>query len=206
MSNPSEINGGSAVAMVGKDCIAIASDLRLGLQSVSVAGNFEKVFRYDSVFVALTGLATDVQTVSTEFRKRHALYTMTEEREMEPETAGHLVSSMLYQRRFAPWFVGPLVAGINSKTGDPFICSFDSIGALDISKDFVVTGTATDQLYGMAESLYEPDLGPDQLFETIAQTLMCAADRDALSGWGGVVYIYEKSGKVTRKLLKTRQD
>lgn len=38
-----ELNGGSVVAMIGKDCVAIASDLRLGQQSVSLADKFEKV-------------------------------------------------------------------------------------------------------------------------------------------------------------------
>merc|ERR1712230_220941 len=34
MSSPFSINGGACVAMVGKDCVAIACDLRLGLQSL----------------------------------------------------------------------------------------------------------------------------------------------------------------------------
>jgi 20S proteasome subunit beta 3 len=38
-----EYNGGSVVAMIGKDCVAIASDLRLGQQQVGVAMNFDKV-------------------------------------------------------------------------------------------------------------------------------------------------------------------
>jgi hypothetical protein len=38
-----EMNGGSVVAMVGKDCVAIASDLRLGSGAVGLASNFEKV-------------------------------------------------------------------------------------------------------------------------------------------------------------------
>ena len=38
-----EINGGSVVAMLGKDCVAIATDLRLGNQSIGVAHNFDKV-------------------------------------------------------------------------------------------------------------------------------------------------------------------
>jgi 20S proteasome subunit beta 3 len=38
-------NGGSVVAMVGKDCVAIASDMRLGQQAIGVAHNFEKVSR-----------------------------------------------------------------------------------------------------------------------------------------------------------------
>ncbi len=30
---------------------------------------------------------------------------------------------------------------------------------------------------------------PEELFETISQALLNAVDRDALSGWGGVVHI-----------------
>lgn len=40
-----ELNGGSVIAMVGKDCVAIACDLRLGNQALTVACNFEKVSR-----------------------------------------------------------------------------------------------------------------------------------------------------------------
>lgn len=36
-------NGGSVIAMAGKDCVAIASDLRLGSQSLGISSNFEKV-------------------------------------------------------------------------------------------------------------------------------------------------------------------
>ena len=31
--------------------------------------------------------------------------------------------------------------------------------------------------------------GPDDLFECISQALLNAVDRDAVSGWGGVVHI-----------------
>lgn len=34
---------GSTVAMVGSNCVAIACDLRLGNQALTVATNFEKV-------------------------------------------------------------------------------------------------------------------------------------------------------------------
>ena len=36
-------NGGSVISMAGKDCVAIASDLRLGAGAMTVAMNFEKV-------------------------------------------------------------------------------------------------------------------------------------------------------------------
>lgn len=212
--------------MVGKDCVAIACDLRLGMQSLTVSNNFPKIFNYaPSTFLGLTGLATDVNTVSDLFRYKVNMYRLREERNIAPQTFANLVSSSLYERRFGPFFVSPVVAGINETTNQPFICGFDSIGCIDFAKDFIVSGTASDQLFGTCEGLWEPGLvrsllalsrvrwlsnisakqSPDDLFETISQALLSAVDRDALSGWGAQVYIIEKD-KVTKRLLKGRQD
>lgn len=126
------------------------------------------------------------------FRYRVNMYTIKEEREIEPETFAHLVSSTLYEHRFGPYFIEPVMAGI-SKTPSggikPFIAATDLIGCLNFAKDFVVAGTASTKLYGVAEGLWEPDLGPEDLFETISQTLMNAVDRDAYSGWGCIVHV-----------------
>lgn len=202
--------------MVGKDCVAIACDLRLGLQALTVSNNYPKIFPFSApntstaassstVYLGLTGLATDITTVSDLLRYKVNLYRLREERSPSPRTFAHLISSSLYERRFGPWFVSPVVAGIDGKTGQPFICGFDSIGCIDFAKDFIVSGTASDQLFGTCEGLWEPDLGPDELFETISQALLNAVDRDALSGWGAHVYVIEKD-KVTKRLLKGRQD
>lgn len=145
--------------MVGKDCVAIACDLRLGLQALTVSNNFPKIFSYGSaVYLGLTGLATDVSTVSDLFRYKVNMYRLREERAISPTTFANLVSSSLYERRFGPYFVSPVVAGLDPKTGKPFICGFDSIGCIDFAKDFIVSGTATEQLFGMCENLWEPDL------------------------------------------------
>lgn len=90
--------------------------------------------------------------------------------------------------RFGPYFVEPIVAGLG-KDNKPFICAMDLIGCINFAKDFVVSGTAGSNLYGMCESLWEPDLEPEDLFETISQALLNAQDRDALSGWGAVVHV-----------------
>jgi len=144
--------------MVGKDCVAIACDLRLGLQALTVSNNFPKIFNYGDVYLGLTGLATDVTTVSEVMRFKYNMYRLREERDMAPETMANLVSTTLYEKRFGPWFITPIVAGINKTTGKPFICSFDSIGCIDFSHNFAVGGTASDQLFGTCEGLWEPDL------------------------------------------------
>lgn len=56
------------------------------------------------------------------------MYRLREERDIEPETMANLVSSSLYEKRFGPYFVSPVIAGLNQRTGKPFICGFDSIG------------------------------------------------------------------------------
>jgi 20S proteasome subunit beta 3 len=151
-------DGGACVAMVGKDCVAIACDLRLGLQALTVSNNFPKIFNYGDVYLGLTGLATDVQTVSELFRYKVNMYRLREERQISPQTMANLVSSSLYEKRFGPYFISPVIAGINHTTGKPFICGFDSIGCIDFAKDFIVSGTASDQLFGTCEGLWEPDL------------------------------------------------
>lgn len=97
------------------------------------------------------------------------------------------------------------VSSCEDKQADEKSHRFDSIGCIDFAKDFIVAGTASDQLFGTCEGLWEPDLEPEDLFETISQALLNAVDRDALSGWGAYVYIIEKD-KVTKRLLKGRQD
>lgn len=120
------------------------------------------------------------------------MYTIKEEREIDVKTFTHLVSSTLYEKRFGPYFCEPLIAGL-SKTASggfkPFIAGCDLIGCINFAKDFVVSGTASNELFGVAEGLWEPDLEPEDLFETISQTLMNAVDRDTFSGWGAIVHI-----------------
>lgn len=109
--------------MVGKDCVVIACDLRLGLQALTVSNNFPKIFPFgSSTYLGLTGLATDVSTVSELFRYKVNMYRLREERDISPRTFANLVSSSLYEKRFGPWFISPVVAGLDSKTGKPFIC------------------------------------------------------------------------------------
>lgn len=120
------------------------------------------------------------------------MYTIKEEREIEPQAFTQLVSSTLYERRFGPYFIEPVVAGmqkIPSGGYEPFIAAMDLIGCINFAKDFVVAGTASEKLFGVAEGLWEPELEAEDLFETISQTLLNALDRDAFSGWGAVVHL-----------------
>ena len=50
--------------MVGKNCFAIASDRRLGVQLQTVATDFQRIFKiHDKLFLGLSGLGSDAQTL-----------------------------------------------------------------------------------------------------------------------------------------------
>uniref|UniRef100_A0A8D8VPT1 Proteasome subunit beta n=1 Tax=Cacopsylla melanoneura TaxID=428564 RepID=A0A8D8VPT1_9HEMI len=199
-------NGGSIVAMTGKNCVAIACDKRFGIQGTALADNFQKIFQVGPhMFVGLPGLGTDTQTVYQKIRFRQNLYELKENRKMSPKVLLSMISNMLYERRFGPYFVEPMVIGLDPETAEPIIGNMDLIGCVNIPSDFVVGGPSSDQLYGMCETLWEPNLEPDDLFETIAQALVNACERNAVSGWGAVVYIVEQD-KVTVRHVKTRMD
>ncbi|KPP72082.1 proteasome subunit beta type-3-like [Scleropages formosus] len=152
-------NGGAVMAMRGKDCVAIASDRRFGVQAQMVTTDFQKIFPMgDRLYIGLAGLATDVQTVSQRLKFRLNLYELKEGRQIKPKTFMSMVSNLLYERRFGPYYIEPVIAGLDPKTFEPFICSLDLIGCPMVTEDFVVSGTCAEQMYGMCESLWEPDM------------------------------------------------
>ena len=132
------------------------------------------------------------------------MYQLEEHRSIAPRALVHMISHMLYEKRFGPYFTEPVIAGVNDQ-GTPFIYSMDLIGCINLAEDFVVSGTCSPNLYGICETLYEPDLEPEDLFETISQALLSAVDRDALSGWGAVVHIITPERTIVRE-LRARMD
>lgn len=194
------------IAVKGKNCVAIATDKRFGVQGRTMSSKFPKVFQFGpKLFAGFPGLGTDTFTVYKRLKFRTNMYELRENRPMRPRTFAQLISSFLYEKRFGPYFVEPVIAGIDDKTGEAYITSMDLLGSLTEPDDFVVSGTCDEQLYGMLENLWEPNLSPDQLFEITAQALVNACDRDAISGWGATVYVIEKDA-ITVREVKTRMD
>jgi 20S proteasome subunit beta 3 len=166
----------------------------------TVAMDATRVFKMnDRLCLGLTGLMSDIMTLEATFRFKLAMYKMRENREIKPRTFANLVSSTLYGKRFGPYFSEPVIAGLDDD-GKPFLCCMDLLGALAMSSDFAVSGTCAESLFGTCETFYKPDMGPEELFETISQSLLAALDRDCMSGWGAQVTILTKNGTIVREL------
>jgi 20S proteasome subunit beta 3 len=134
-----------------------------------------------------------------------------------------MLTNLLYERRFGPYFVFALVIGLDPKTGETFVYDSDNIGAISDNVNLATIGTASEYIFGLSmffnwlffskvfciifigELFFKPDMNADELFEATSQALLNGMDRDSASGWGAVVYVVEKD-KITLRELKGRQD
>ena len=195
------------VAMTGKDCVAIASDLRLGInQNQTAAVDYSKIHKiHDRLYIGLTGLISDQLTLAQKLRFKHDMYELRENRVMSPKVFASVVSSTLYEKRFTPYYSEPVIAGLD-KEGKPYITSMDLIGADASTDDFVVAGDNTESLLGVCETFYKRDADPEALFDIISSCLLSGVNRDCLSGWGGIVTVITKDNGSFTRTLKGRMD
>jgi len=202
MSNPFNHNGSGLVAMIGKDCVAIGTDTRLGVGMQTIATNFQKVFvMQDDIIMGLSGLATDIQTFHRKMQYKLNMYRLRENRDMLPKTFASLVGTTLYEHRFGPFFVSPIVIGLQDNK--PILYNYDSIGTQTDTEVFAAVGTAGDNFNGLCESFYKVNLEADELEDIVANILVSGCDRDILSGYGGKVYVI-RTDRITEKCLKTK--
>mmetsp|Transcript_26203 Transcript_26203/g.75675 ORF Transcript_26203/g.75675 Transcript_26203/m.75675 type:complete len:348 (-) Transcript_26203:34-1077(-) len=130
--------------------------------------------------------------------------TLSSSRRITPRSMAALTSHVLYGRRQSPYFVEPIVAGLervvlreHHQSGAtpvvpryrPFLCSHDVIGAQSKSHSFVCSGAASKSMHGTAEALWQPDLEPEELVRVCGRAFLSALERDCLSGYGAIIYL-----------------
>jgi len=199
-------SGGTVMAMTGKECICIGTDLRFGEQMTTIATDVKKIHKIsDGLYVGLCGFASDALTVLDKLKLRKELYELRESRKVKPKVFASMLSNLCYQRRFGSYFIEPLIAGLDPHTNVPYIADLDHIGALCEPEDFVVVGTAAEFIMGICEGIWKPNMEPEDLFEATAQAMLAGLNRDAASGNGALIYTITKDS-VNIRSIRTRMD
>jgi len=129
------------------------------------------------------------------------MYRLRENRDMSVTTFISLVGTTLYEHRFGPFFVSPIVVGLEN--GVPHLCTYDSIGCQTDTEDFAVGGTAGLNFFALCESYYHKDITDTELGDILGNTIVSGVDRDIMSGWGIMTYVLT-SDKLEIKQLKSK--
>ena len=101
---------------------------------------------HDGLFIGMSGLATDIQTLDERFRFKTKMYELNEGRKMKPTTFANVVASTLYEKRFGPYFVEPVVVGLQD--GKVYLRATRDIEPNE--EVYVHCGTDTDVMMGRA--------------------------------------------------------
>jgi 20S proteasome subunit beta 3 len=65
-----------------------------------------------------------------------------------------MLTNLLYERRFGPYFVYALVVGLHPKTGETFVYDSDNIGAVSDNVNLATVGTASEYIFGLGRKCF----------------------------------------------------
>lgn len=205
MSSIETYYGGSILAMKGKDAIVITADRRFGNNLTTVHNTFSRLYILTPrIIIGLSCFVPDCQMVFKELRKHINMFELSQNREIEPKEVSSLLSYILYTKRFSPYYIEPIIVGFD-RDNQGHIYTMDCVGCIDSPPFFACTGTASKNLSGIAEVIYEEDLEAEKLFTKTLQGFLNAVDRDSLSGCGAEAFILTPYKRVYRE-IEGRQD
>jgi 20S proteasome subunit beta 3 len=120
--DPSTMNGGSIMAMAGRQCLAVAVDKRFASSGLLVQVAPRSILHVPDTLtmVVFTGLESDVQALkgvlSTEIARKYSRglgFGSSNPQGLSAKSMASLTSHVLYNRKRAPYYVSPLVVGLD---------------------------------------------------------------------------------------------
>jgi len=147
--NPYAENGGTILAIAGADFTVIAGDTRQS-EGYNIQTRYApKVFRLtDRAVLAVNGFAADGNMFVKKVKQRLEWYQHNYGKEMPLRSIARLIQTMLYARRFFPYYVYNILGGIEDD-GTGAVYSFDPVGSYE---------REACRAAGAAQSLVQPFL------------------------------------------------
>jgi len=126
--NPYEDNNGTIAAAVGQDFAILASDTRLSAGYSIHSRKQSKLFKLSSkTVIGISGCWCDTLTFLKILDMRFKMYQHEHNKEMSTPAVSQLVSSLLYYKRFFPYYISIVLAGLDDE-GKGHCYGYDPIG------------------------------------------------------------------------------
>jgi proteasome beta subunit len=185
--------GTTTVGLVTKDGVVMGADMRATMGHLISHKETQKLFRIDEhMGLTIAGLVGDAQVLARWLTAEVELYKVKRGTEMSIRAASTLMSNIMNQRKFAPFYVQLLVGGVDLEGSHMY--SLDSAGG-SIPDKFVTTGSGSVFVYGVLEDHYKDDLTIDEGLDLAVRGITAAMKRDSASGDGmNVCSITRKNG------------
>lgn len=129
--NPYSFNGGTILALAGDNFSIVASDSRLSEGFSIHTRECPKSYQLTKTTVlGSVGFHGDVLTLTKILEARVKMYEHEHHSQMSANAAAAMLSTILYYRRFFPYYTYNIIAGIDEE-GKGCIYSFDPVGSYE---------------------------------------------------------------------------
>ncbi|KAJ1523682.1 hypothetical protein ONE63_001522 [Megalurothrips usitatus] len=200
--SPYADNGGSIVAIAGEDFAVIGSDTRLTVGYAINTREQNKLFRLsDKTVLGSCGCWCDVLTLTRVLNARMMMYNHEHQKVMGTQAVAQLLSTMLYYKRFFPYYVSNILAGLD-ENGKGAVYHYDPVGHYE--RNYYYAGGASsallqpflDNQVGLKnmENVTKEIISLEKAVAVVKDAFISAAEREIHTGDAIMINIIDKNG------------
>jgi proteasome beta subunit len=172
--------GTTTLAMVCKDGVVIATESRATMGTLIAHKTTKKLYKIDEhLALATAGLVGDLQVLARYLNAEANLYRLKREIKMPVKSAATLMSNILNQRKFYPYYVQLILGGFDDTGGHVY--SLDAAGGA-IPDKYNAAGSGSPYVFGVLEDSYRDDLTIQEGIDIAVRAITAAKNRDSASG------------------------
>lgn len=200
--SPYQNNGGTCLAIAGKDFCIVAADSLLSLGYSILSRTSPKVAQLTSkCCIASSGCQADMITLQKFLKFRMQMYTHQHGKEMQTTAICQMLATTLYNRRFFPYYTFNVVGGLD-ETGEGIVYSYDAVGCFEKMK-YTVSGSGQALIEPFLDNMVaykNTDKKPatertlDETLELVKDIFSSAGEWDIYTGDFVDIHIITKDG------------
>ena len=191
-SNDVKKTGTTTLGMICKDGVVIATEQRATMGTLIAHKTTKKLYKIDDhLALATAGLVGDLQTLARYLSAEANLYRLKRDTNIPVKSAATLMSNIMNQRRYMPYYVQLVLAGYDAN--GPHVYSLDAAGG-SIPDKYTSAGSGSPYVFGVLEDNYRDDLSTDEGVNLAIRAISAAIGRDSASGGMINVAIINKEG------------
>ncbi len=198
--------GTTTLGMVCKEGVVIATEQRATMGTLIAHKATKKLYKIDEhLALATAGLVGDLQVLARYLNAEANLYRLKRTVRMPVKSAATLMSNILNQRKFAPYYVQLILGGYDDTGG--YVYSLDAAGGA-IPDKYTAGGSGSPYVFGVLEDNYKDDITADEGIDLAVRAITAAKNRDSASGGMISVAVITKEGfkEVPKEEIKKRMD
>ena len=184
--------GTTTLGMVCREGVVIATEQRATMGTLIAHKATKKLYKIDEhMALATAGLVGDLQVLARYLNAEVNLYRLKRDVQMPVKSAATLMSNILNQRKFYPYYVQLILGGFDAAGGHVY--SLDAAGGA-IPDKYTAGGSGSPYVFGVLEDNYKDDLTTEEGIDLAVRAITAAKNRDSASGGMISVAVITKEG------------